>query len=61
MKTKFTIGKKLKVNTDIPTSHGMLYEGTSVKVRDIDFKNNTIRVTDDLGKIWTLSDKHLSL
>ena len=54
------VGDKLKVNKDIPSINGMLHKGTVVKVDHITSKsNNNIRVTDNLGKIWYLSEEDL--
>ena len=47
------IGDKVKVNKDIPSINGMLREGTMVK---IDHISDKLRVKDDLGKIWHLSE-----
>ena len=55
------IGNKVKVNKDIPSINGMLREGTVVKVNHISSKSgNSIRVTDDLGKIWYLSKEDIN-
>ena len=55
------VGDKLKVNKDIPSINGMLHKGTVVKIDHITSKsNNNIRVTDNLGKIWYLSEEDLN-
>ena len=52
------IGDKVKVNRDIPSVNGMLHKGTIVKIddlrewADIDPVRGSIRVVDNLGKIW---------
>ena len=47
------IGDKVKVNKDIPSINGMLREGTMVKIDYIsNTPKHTLRVKDDLGKIW---------
>ena len=52
------IGDKVKVNRDIPSVNGMLHKGTTVKIddlrewADIDLVRGSIRVVDNLGKIW---------
>ena len=54
------VGDKLKVNKDIPSINGMLHKDTVVKIDHITSKsNNNIRVTDNLGKIWYLSEEDL--
>ncbi len=54
------VGDKVKVNKDIPSINGMLHKGTIVKIDHIASKSiNNIRVTDNLGKIWYLSEEDL--
>ena len=54
------IGDKVKIIKDIPSINGMLREGTIVKIDHITSKSiNNIRVTDDLGKIWYLSEEDI--
>ena len=51
------VNDKVKVNKDIPSINGMLREGTVVRINHISSKSgNNLRVTDDLGKIWYLSE-----
>ena len=53
------IGDKVKVNKDIPSINGMLREGTMVRIDHISTSSksvNNLRVTDNLGKIWYLSE-----
>ena len=55
------VGDKLKVNKDIPSINGMLREGTMVRIDHISSKSgNNLRVTDDLGKIWYLSENDIT-
>ena len=57
---KLKIGDKVKVIKDIPSINGMLREGTVVKIDHIMSKSdNNLRVTDNLGKIWYLSEEDL--
>ena len=54
------IGDKVKIIKDIPSINGMLREGTIVKIAHITSKSiNNIRVTDNLGKIWYLSEEDI--
>ena len=57
------VGDKVKISHDIPSADGMLYKNTVVKIDFIDEKALkevkpeyrdiiSMRVTDDLGKIW---------
>ena len=55
------INDKVKVNKDIPSINGMLREDTVVKIDHIMSKSsNNIRVTDNLGKIWYLSEEDIN-
>ena len=54
------VGDKVKMIRDIPSVNGMLHKGTVVKIDHITSKSiNNIRVTDNLGKIWYLSEEDL--
>ena len=53
------VGDKVKIIKDIPTSDGMLYENTIVKVNEI--VNTKIRVTDTIGKIWHVVSSDVSI
>ena len=56
------IGDKVKVNRDIPSINVMLREGTVVRIDHISSKSvNNLRVTDDLGKIWYLSEEDINV
>ena len=50
------IGDKVKILKDIPSVNGMLHSGTVVKIDEITEGINpvrgSIRVVDNLGKIW---------
>ena len=52
------IGDKVKILKDIPSVNGMLHKDTIVKIdelrewADIDPVRGSIRVIDNLGKIW---------
>ena len=54
------INDKVKVNKDIPSINGMLREGTMVKIDYIsNTPKHTLRVKDDLGKIWFLNEEDI--
>ena len=58
---KISVGDKVKVIKDIPSINGMLRKGTLVRVDHISSKSdNNLRVTDNLGKIWYLSEKDIN-
>ena len=51
------IGDKVKIIKDIPSIDGMLYADTVVKINQITGGiHGPIRVVDDLGKIWWVTD-----
>ena len=57
------INDKVKVNKDIPSINGMLREGTVVRIDHISTSSksvNNLRVTDNLGKIWYLSEEDIN-
>tara|TARA_Y100000310_G_C20541690_1_gene743603 strand:+ start:607 stop:828 length:222 start_codon:yes stop_codon:yes gene_type:complete len=58
------LGDKVKVVTDIPSVNGMLHKNTIVKIDEITNSNpvrGSIRVVDNLGKIWWLNSKDISV
>ena len=56
------IGDKVKVNKDIPSINGMLREGTVVRIDYIsNTPKHTLRVKDDLGKIWFLNKEDINV
>ena len=57
------IGEKFKIIKDIPNVNGMLHKGTVVKLDEISEGSpfrGSIRVTDNLGKIWWVNSEDLS-
>ena len=61
------IGDKVKVNKDIPSVDGMLHKDTVVKIDEISGDHpsgspfrGSIRVTDNLGKIWWVNSTDIS-
>ena len=53
------VGDKVKIKKDIPSVNGMLHRDTIVKIDEISGDHpsgspfrGSIRVTDNLGKIW---------
>lgn len=56
------IGDKVKVNRDIPSINGMLHKDSIVKIDEITDSNpvrGSIRVLDNLGKIWWVREEDL--
>ena len=62
MKVNFKLGDRVKLNKDIPSVDGMLYVGSLAKIDEIkDYSEinpvrGSIRVTDDIGKIWWVNE-----
>ena len=54
------IGDKVKVNKDIPSVNGMLHRGATVRIDEVSLSmsvvRGSIRVVDNLGKIWFLNE-----
>ena len=57
---KLNIGDKVRIEKDIPSVNGMLYENTIVKIGSHDQLKNRIKVTDTLGKIWWVTTNDIS-
>ena len=57
---KLKIGERVRVEKDIPSVDGMLYKNSIVKIDEFNEKDKTIRVTDNLGKIWWINSNHVS-
>ena len=53
-------GERVRIEEHIPSVNGMLYKNSIVKINDFDIKNNKIRVTDNLGKIWFIEPNQVS-
>ena len=54
------IGNRVRVEVDIPSENGMLYKDTIVKLDEFNNKQNKIRVTDSLGKVWWIEPSQVS-
>ena len=60
------VGDKVTVNKDIPNVNGMLHKDTIVKIddlrgwADIDPVRGSIRVVDNIGKIWWINSTDIS-
>jgi hypothetical protein len=52
--SKFKIGDKAKIKRNIYTVNGTLYLGDIVTI-DQDEDSSTVRVKDEVGKIWHLN------
>ena len=54
------VGKRVRVEEDIPSAEGMLYKNTIVKLDEFNIKSKKIRVTDSSGKIWWIEPTAVS-
>ena len=54
------VGKRVRIEEDIPSENGMLYRDTIVKLDEFNDKTKKIRVTDSLGKIWWVEPSQVS-
>ena len=55
VKVNFKVGDKVKIVKGIPSVNGMLHKDSIVKIDEITDSNpvrGSIRVVDNLGKIW---------
>ena len=55
-----TIGKRVRVEQDIPSENGMLYKNSVVKLDEFNTTTKKIRVTDNLGKVWWIEPTQVS-
>ena len=53
-----TVGKRVRIEEDIPSENGMLYKDTIVKVEA--HKNDKIQVQDRSGKLWWVGSNQVS-
>ena len=54
------IGNRVRVEVNIPSENGMLYKDSIVKLDEFNDKQNKIRVTDSLGKVWWVEPSQVS-
>ena len=52
------IGSIVQIISDTPTVDGVLYEGSLVEVLSM---GESLRVKDNLGKIWYIDSKNVTL
>ena len=57
---ELSLGQRVRVEVDIPSENGMLYKDTIVKLDEFNNKQNKIRVTDSLGKVWWVEPSQVS-
>ena len=54
------VGSRVRIEVDIPSTEGMLYKNSIVKLDEFNDKQNKIRVTDNLGKVWWVEPTQVS-
>ncbi len=54
------VGKRVRVEVDIPSENGMLYKDQIVKLDEFNDSTKKIRVTDNLGKVWWIEASQVS-
>ena len=54
------IGKRVRVEVDIPSENGMLYKNSIVKLDEWKEEIGKIRVTDNTGKVWWVEPTQVS-
>jgi len=57
---ELSLGQRVRIEEDIPSENGMLYKDTIVKLDEFNNKQNKIRVTDSLGKVWWVEPSQVS-
>ena len=57
---KLKIGERVRIQKDIPSSAGMLYKHSIVKINEWNDSTKKIRVTDRIGKVWWISPTDVS-
>ena len=55
-----TVGKRVRIEQDIPSENGMLYKNSIVKLDEFNDTTKKIRVTDSLGKVWWVEPTQVS-
>jgi hypothetical protein len=55
-----TLGTRVCIQKDIPSSEGMLYKNQIVKLDEFNNVTKKIRVTDAMGKVWWIEPHFVS-
>ena len=55
-----TVGKRVRVEQDIPSENGMLYKNSIVKLDEWNDLTKKIRVKDRVGKVWWIEPTQVS-
>ena len=54
------LGKRVRIEEDIPSENGMLYKNSLVKLDEFNDSTKKIRVTDRTGKVWWIEPSQVS-
>ena len=54
------VGKRVRIQEDIPSVNGMLHRDTIVKIDECNIETKKIRVTDSTGKVWWVEPSQVS-
>ena len=54
------VGKRVRVEMDIPSENGMLYKNSIVKLDEWNDSTKKIRVRDRVGKVWWIEPSEVS-
>ena len=54
------LGKRVRIEEDIPSENGMLYKNSLVKLDEFNNLTKKIRVTDRTGKVWWIEPSQVS-
>ena len=57
---ELSLGQKVRVEEDIPSENGMLYKDSIVKLDEFNDSTRKLRVTDSLGKVWSVEPSKVS-
>ena len=55
-----TLGKRVRVEQDIPSADGMLYKHTIVKLNELNIDTKKVQVQDRSGKLWWIPSNQVS-
>ena len=53
-------GDRVRIEENIPSADGMLYQNSIVKISEWSEQTKKIRVTDNMGKVWFIEPSKVS-
>ena len=54
------LGAKLRIEEDIPSENGMLYLYTMIRLDEVNYDTEKVRVVDAVGKVWWIEPFQVS-